>query len=192
MKKYITVSLIVILIIALVFVLIFFAGKNILPSIVGNISSTNNQVATTTADETLLNQRAPYFDLPDNKGNRIKLNDFVNAPVMIVFWATWNQESADQISIIDNYLLNKTVQSSLVKVVAINSLEDTSIVDTFIRRGGYSIPFAFDSTGEVSNQYNIKSLPTTYFVDRNGMVREIYSGVLSGNMLVDKVENILK
>ena len=192
MKKYIKTSLIILIIIVLVFVLIFFAGKSILPNIVGNTTIVSNQISTSTTNEILLNQKAPYFDLSDNNGNSIKLNDFINTPLIIVFWATWNQQSTDQISILDNYLQNKTAQNSLVKVVAINSMEDTSIADSFIRRGGYNVPFVLDSTGEVSNQYNIKSLPTTYFIDRDGIVREIYTGVLSGSMIVDKVENILK
>jgi peroxiredoxin len=191
MKQNIKISLIVLFILCLIFVLLFIAGKSIIPELLGN-SSTDNNAPISTADEKLLDKKAPAFDLSNITGNRVRLDDFLNTPVVLVFWATWNQDSADQIKIFDDYLLSKNVQVPLIKVVAINSLEDISAVKSFIKRGSYSVPVALDITGGVTNDYNIKSLPTTYFIDRDGITREIYTGVLSEDMIVDKVENLLK
>jgi peroxiredoxin len=171
--------------------LIFVAGKNTLPDLLGN-ATINNENPTLTVDEKLLNQKAPEFDLSDNTGNRVRLGDFVNTPVILVFWATWNRESADQIKIFDDYLLSKNIRNSLVKIIAIDSLEESSVVKSFISRGGYNVSVAEDFAGDISNRYNIKSLPTTYFIDKDGIVREIYAGVLSEGMIVDKIENIIK
>ena len=77
-------------------------------------------------------------------------------------------------------------------MITIDSLEDTSIVKSFIRRGEYKISAGLDITGVVSNDYNVRSLPTAYFIDREGVVEEIYTGVLSESMIVDKVDNLLK
>jgi peroxiredoxin len=192
MKNIIKTVLIIITILIAAFVLVFFAGKNILPKLMGN-SSENISVATSTvADQKLLDNKAPYFDLSDISGNRVRLSDFLNQPLILVFWATWNQSSADQIKILDDYISNKSNQSSLVKIVAIDSLEDPSLVKSFIKRGSYNVPISLDVTGDVSNKYNIKSLPTTYFIDKDGIIRDIHTGILSESMIVDKVENILK
>ena len=61
-----------------------------------------------------------------------------------------------------------------------------------MKRGAYNVSIGLDLSGDVSNQYNIKSLPTTYFIGKDGVVKEIYTGVLSESMIVDKVENLLK
>lgn len=190
-KKYYKTILIIVSIIILAFVLIFFAGKNILPDILGN-TKTDGLTSVSTTSGKLIDKKAPYFDLSDGLGNRIKLNSFLNAPIVLVFWATWNKESADQIKIFDDYLSHKNIQNSLVKVIAVNSLEEISIVKSFMRRGDYNVSVALDVTGDTSNQYNIKSLPTTYFIDKDGIVKEVYTGILSENMIVDKVEKILK
>jgi len=191
MKKNIKISLIVLFAIVLIFFLIFTAGRNILPEMLGD-TAINNENSATTVDVKLLDKKAPEFDLSDNTGNRIKLSSLINTPVVLVFWATWNNGSADQIKILDDYLSSQNIQGSLIKIVAIDSLEDASVIKSFVRRGGYSVPVAQDITGDVSNNYNIKSLPTTYFIDKDGIVREIYTVVLSTGMIVDKVENLLK
>ena len=190
-KKYIKFIFIVLSAIALVFVLIYIAAQNILPDLLGNTTVRNGQPISVT-EEKLLDKKAPEFGVSDSAGNRIELSSFINNPVVLVFWATWNSESADQIKILDNYLINQKIQNSLIHVVSIDSLEDASIVKSFIQRGGYSVHEGLDTTGDVSNNYNIKGLPTTYFIDRDGIVREIYTGILSEGMIVDKVDNLLK
>lgn len=186
-KKYSKIFLILLFIFASVFILLQLTGKYILPSfLVGQDSI----ISTSTQIEKLLDKKAPYFDLSDNLGGRIKLSQYTNTPVVVVFWATWNQESADQIKIIDDFIANQK-QSDLVKVIAINSQEDESVAKSFIRRGGYKVLFALDKTGITSSSYDIKSLPSTFFIDKSGIIREIYTGILSEKMIVDKIENIL-
>jgi hypothetical protein len=92
----------------------------------------------------------------------------------------------------DDYISSKSIQGSLVKIIAVDSLEDESVVSSLMKRGDYNVPTTLDTTGDVSNSYNIKSLPTTYFIDKDGIVREIYTGILSESVIVDKVENLLK
>lgn len=191
MKNNIKFSAIVLFAITLIFFLVFFIGKSILPDFLGNVVS-NTETSLSLDNEKLLDKKAPDFDLPDNTGNRVKLAYFSNTPSMLVFWSTWNTESADQIKILDDYLLNKKIDNSIFNIVAINSMEDASIVKSFIRRGGYNVPVAMDTTGHISNYYNVKSLPTTFFIDKDGIIKEIYTGVLSEDMIVDKVENLLK
>ena len=191
MKKIIATSFVVILILAASFALIFFAAKNIIPNIVGN-TVINNEISTSTLNQKLIGNKAPFFDLSDLSGNRVRLDSFLNYPVILVFWATWNQSSTDQIKIIDDYLSNNNVHSNLIKIIAIDSLEDISVAKSFIKRGDYTVNVALDTTGGISNAYDIKSLPTTYFIDRDGIVREIYTGILSENAIVVKVESILK
>ncbi len=188
MNKNLKISMFIILGVFLLFILVYISGKYILPDLVGSVDENNN---ITQMGEKLLNKQAPHFDLADNLGNRVKLSQFANIPVVLIFWATWNAESADQVKIVDDYIAREKNQA-LVQFLAINSLEDSSLAKAFIRRGGYKVPFALDTLGEVSERYNIKSLPTVYFISKDRVVREVYTGVLSERMLVDKIEQILK
>ena len=188
MKKYIKIGLIILGGLALMFSLVYFAGNNVLPDLLGE----NNSSLSENTDTKLLDKKAPYFDLLDTSGERVRLDNFLNIPVVLVFWADWNKDSMDQIRILDDYLSLKSMQSSLVKIIAINSLDESSVVKSIVRRGGYNVHFALDITGDISNLYNVKSLPTTYFIDRDGVIKEIYGGILSSEMLMDKIDSLLR
>ena len=140
----------------------------------------------------LLNNRLPYFDLPTLAGDRVRSGDFTDTPLVIVFWSTWNTQAADEIHILDQYLADTTSQNRLVKVVAIDSQEEKSVVSSFMRRGGYQVQTLLDAEGITSEHYSIKSVPTFFFVDRAGVIREVYSGVLSQRVLMNKIEKILQ
>ena len=122
----------------------------------------------------------------------MSLGNFSGTPVVLVFWATWNSAAADQIDILDSFLASNVPERSLVKVIAVDSEEDQSVVNSFIRRGGYHVETLVDASGAVSQTYRIKSLPTIFFIDRNGVIREGFAGVLSMKMLVDKVDQLLQ
>lgn len=196
MSKKLKISLIVIAILIVAFGLIFIAGKDILPSLLGNNTQTNiSNISTSTADQKLLNKKAPSFDLPDNLKGRVDSSKFLNSPLVIIFWSTWNQDSIDQLKIVDDYISQnkgKNSLDSLVSFLAIDSQEDPSVADSFINRSGYSVPFALDAYGDVSEAYNIKSLPTMYFIDSDGIVNQIYTGILSQNMIENGLEQLLK
>lgn len=140
----------------------------------------------------LLNNRLPYFDLPNLAGDHIRSADFTDMPLVIVFWSTWNMQAADEIHILDQYLAGESLQYQLVEIVAINSQEEKSIVSSFMKRGGYQVQTLLDTQGLASEHYALKSVPTFYFVDRIGIIREIYSGMLSQPILMNKIEHILQ
>jgi hypothetical protein len=173
--------------IALLFLGVMLGGAYFLPSVAKDVAHTN-----ATTSEALLGERAPYFDLPNLVGDHVAVSAFVDKPLLVVFWASWNEQSTDALHIIDEYLAAEPRVASLVSVVAINSQEEKSLVSTYMRRGGYRVPVLLDALGKTSEEYEVKSLPVYYFIDHTGVVREIYAGVLSQKMLGDKIEQLLK
>lgn len=175
--------------IALLACALYFGGSLF---VLGLADTSEERLLPLDTDTSLIGSQAPYFDLPDIAGDHTRISDLNNAPLVVVFWSTWNSTSADQVKILDDYISSRQNEVELVHIVAINSQEERSIVSSFIRRGGYLVPTLVDSQGSVSEQYKIKSLPTLYFIDRDGIVREVYSGLISQKMLVDKIEGIVR
>jgi thiol-disulfide isomerase/thioredoxin len=179
--------------ILIIFVIFYFFGisfvSNISPTI--EVSSTNTE---NTSGAIVVGKKPPVFDLASSSG--IRINSFENEgkASVIFFWSTWNTASTDQIRIIDDYLIdNKKNNESLpIRIIAINSQESQATATNFINRGGYDVPVAFDTTGEISNLYAIKTLPTIFFVNRQGILVESYVGVINKQALVDKIEKIIK
>jgi len=137
-----------------------------------------------------IGEKATFWELQDLLGNTIALSDFLGKPLVLTFWTTWNSMSADQIKIFDEYLSEN--KETIFKIITINNQEDKSIVENFIRRGGYKVKVLLDETGKVGENYKVRTLPATYFLDREGTIRDIFMGVLSEEMLVEKVEAIIR
>lgn len=169
----------------------YIAGKYILPQIVGS-TDLAAEIPQAVPGQSLLGRRAPNFALSDLAGDRTALSQYYGAPAIVTFWATWSADAADQVKILDDYARNDSEQARLVNVVAIDSQEDPSIVASFMERGGYGTKALLDPFGEASSRYDVKGLPTTYFISRDGAVKEIYAGILSERVLVEKVDNLLK
>ena len=172
------------------FLFIRFGAMNLLPNIATDIQI--DESIPLSSETALLNDRAPYFDLPDISGNRLLLSDFTEEPLVIVFWSTVNSESADQIKILDDYATSASPSQKDVRILGIASLEERSVVSSFMRRGGYGVVTAIDSKGAVSETYGINSLPTFFFISRDGTIREIHVGLLSAKAIGDKIEHILE
>ncbi len=181
--------LIVLGIVAALFLLVYFGGSNLLPNIAGA-----PQESTTVPQQgsSLMGRQAPYFDLPDLSGTHVKSTQFARTPIVVVFWSTWNSQAADQIQILDQYIARASTEARLVPAIAINSQEERSLVSSFMNRGGYRVQMLLDVRGITTGDYQIKSLPTLYFIDGAGVVRDVYVGVLSEKMLKDRVGQILQ
>ncbi len=139
-----------------------------------------------TVSGTDVKKPTPYFELPDLAGNKIKSSDFFGAPTVVSFWTTWNPAAADQIKIFDDYLRKDS--RNLFNVVAISSQEDRSVVANFISRGGYEIEVLLDESGAITEAYQARNLPITYFLDEKGILRDVFIGILSEKQLVEKAE----
>ena len=135
-------------------------------------------------------KKAPYFELSDINGTRVYFSDFDNTPLILTFWATWKDDAADQIKIFDDYSSRNT--QGLFRIVTVNSQEDKSAVGAFVRRGNYDVPVLLDRAGAVGKAYGIETLPTSFFIGRDGIIMEAYTGIMSEAMIINKSEQILR
>jgi len=135
--------------------------------------------------------QAPVWDLRDMAGNNVSLSDFQGDPLVVTFWASWNPLSIDQIKIFDEYL-SREGSRDLFKIITINNQEDKSVVSSFSRRSNYTLTILLDENGAVGELYGVKNLPTTYFINRHGEIKDAFVGVLSEEVLDDKVQKIIQ
>ncbi len=187
MISYLKTVLGIVVAMAALFAVVHYGAGSILPPVAG----TPSNASVPEQDKRLLDKRAPYFDLPNLSGSRTTLSDFENQPTLLVFWSTGNSEAADQIKILDDYVAKRT-GDSLVKIVTISTQEEKSAVASFMRRGGYGATVLVDGSGSVGESYNIKNLPTLYFLDREGIVRSVHAGLMSEAAIATEVETILR
>lgn len=129
------------------------------------------------------------FELPNIKGERVKFNDYQDKIIILNFWTTWNSAAQDQFAILESYYQEIKDKEDVV-LLTINSQEDKSVVSNFIRRGEYILPVLLDQDGEISELYKINSLPATFFINKQGRVKETYIGILNKEEINNKVEKL--
>ena len=79
-------------------------------------------------------------------------------------------------------------------MLAVNSTFQDSEANAaaFIQEMGLTFPILLDRDGGVSNRYQLRALPTTYFIDRQGVIRSVVpGGPMSESLIQSKVADLL-
>ena len=113
-----------------------------------------------------IGDKAPNFTLKDLNGNKVELSDFKGKFVMINFWTTWCPPCKKEMLDIETF--SKEKQNDWV-VLAVNvDGGNEAGVRQFVQERKLTFPVLMDKKDMVANQYHILSIPTTYFLNREG------------------------
>jgi peroxiredoxin len=124
--------------------------------------------------EKLNKSKAPEFSLKDLNGKRITLSSFKGKVVLLNFWATWCPPCLAEMPSFKK--LYSEMRSSGLEIIAIST--DRSVNETrgFTDKKGFDFPILMDEDRAVTKQYKVFSLPTTFLIDRNGVIIEKFFG----------------
>ena len=75
-------------------------------------------------------------------------------------------------------------------VLAVNMQEAQEPVKTFVDRYGLKFPILLDVTGQVSQVYRVSSLPTSFFIDKNGKIASFNVGALNRSAMAKRLGDI--
>jgi peroxiredoxin len=124
-----------------------------------------------------VSEPAPDFSLQDLSGQTVKLSSLRGRAVYIDFWATWCGPC--KVALPGLQELTDELKNQGLEIVTIDQGESLDQVRSFIERKKYSFQVLLDPDGTVGNIYGVRALPTSVFVDRNGIVQSISVGNVS-------------
>lgn len=132
---------------------------------------------------------APNIELTTLGGQRMALDNYAGQVVLVNFWATWCPPCKAEMPGINRfYEANK---AKGLTVLAVNAREGEGLVRPFIQSNGFSFPVLLDPEGQAVDRYRVNSFPTTFIVDRNGVIRYVQIGMISEAELQAIVEPLL-
>ena len=119
---------------------------------------------------------APDFELETFDHEVYKLSDLRGKPVLINFWASWCPPCRTEMPAIQKVYDEYRDQG--FEVLAVNSTHQDNLGDaiTFAQIRRLTFPILLDRDGSVGNLYEIRSLPTTFFIDAEGIIQDVVIG----------------
>lgn len=132
-----------------------------------------------------VDQPAPAFTWRDAQGTTRQLADYRGQRVILNMWATWCEPCRSEMPDLDRV----NGQNDVV-VIGINKGQNIDVIPPFINEIGVSFPLISDPDGDVSLAYGARNLPTSVFIDREGVVRSISIGILSAEALALQLERL--
>ncbi len=143
----------------------------------------------------LVNQPAPVFELKSQGGGQpgvnINLADLKGRIVLINFWASWCAPCRDELPKLDE-LYQKYKEQGVI-VLGINVDADIDQAMKFLQKVPVIFPVLLDTDNQVLEQYHVEAMPTTFLIDRRGVIHSMHQGYREGymDMYVDKITSIM-
>ncbi len=134
-------------------------------------------------------QRAPNATLVDLQGSQLKISDFRGRPLIINFWATWCPPCRAEIPELD--AVYREHRDKGLEVLGIDYGEDSQTVQGFLKGMEVSYRIVLDPYDEAADGYRIAALPTSFFVDSEGIIRAVHLGGMDRQAIEQKLAKIL-
>ncbi len=152
----------------LIIVLLFIANGCKPSSEVNNETYTATNT-TTAVIGTEIGNLAPDFQLQDIEGQNVTLSNLRGTPIILNFWASWCGPCEQEMPFLQQ--IYEDWHNEGVILLTINLRETLSVVTQYMQSKSLSFPVLFDTDGEVSLNYNIIGIPTTFFIDKDGIIQ---------------------
>lgn len=123
-----------------------------------------------------IGQQAPELELPGLDGITYTLGAYRGQTVVLNFWASWCPPCRQEWPELQAFA--QEISGTGVTLLAVNVEEPGEIVQRFVGTATLPFPVLLDTGGEVSERYRVLSLPTTFVIAPDGLVRQVVPGSL--------------
>lgn len=137
--------------------------------------------------------RAPDFELVNTAGETVKLSELRGQAVLVNLWATWCPPCRAEMQSIEKVYNEYKDQGFVVLAVNMTYQDSPEKITPFVTEQGLTFPILLDESGDMANAYQLRSLPSSYFIGRDGVINEVViGGPMAEALLRTRVEEILK
>lgn len=139
----------------------------------GNTNTDASQAVT--SEGLKVGEKAPDFELKTLTGETVKLSDLKGKKVMLNFWATWCPPCKAEMPEMEKFYKQKDKNLTLLAV----NIDPQLDVKGFVNKNGITFPILLDTNDKVNETYQILSIPTTYFINSQGIIENKFTGAMN-------------
>jgi peroxiredoxin len=119
---------------------------------------------------------APDFSLDTLDGRQITLSELRGDPVVVNLWASWCPPCRAEMPAIQEVYDRNRARGLQVLAVNMTYQDSSNAAAEFVREYGLTFPVLLDTTGVVGNGYQMRALPSTFFIDGEGVIQQVIIG----------------
>jgi thiol-disulfide isomerase/thioredoxin len=117
----------------------------------------------------------PKLEVDTLSGKRIDVGSYKGKVLLLDVWASWCGPCKEELPMLD--AMAKRLKSKGIEILAVSVDQERANVDKFLRsHGRWSLTVAHDPAGVIAERLSPEKMPTSYVIDRSGIVRYVNAG----------------
>jgi peroxiredoxin len=128
---------------------------------------------------------APDFQLQNLDGQTVSLSSLRGRPVMLNFWATWCGPCQMEMPYMQEVFEDSDWDEQGLVLLAVNVGDSPSEIRSFMEDNGLSFTVLMDTDKSVALDYNVRGIPSTFFIDKNGIIKDVKVGTFKNKAEID-------
>lgn len=135
----------------------------------------------------LTGQQAPNIQLTTLDGKPFQLSDYRGKKVILNFWATWCPPCKAEMPDMQKFYEE---HREIVAVNLTSAEKNKEDIQKFMEEYGIGFTIPLDQTGAVAQQFEVYSIPTSYLIDKKGIIGQRVMGPMSYDWMVNEVKKL--
>lgn len=127
----------------------------------------------------------PEFTVVNNEGEEVSISEFKGKKVIINFWASWCPPCIEEMP--EFQLLHNELDPDETVLLAINltdgQRETKTLANNFLAENNLDLNVLYDTLGNAFYEFNVTSIPQTFFLDEEGTVQYSILGMTNKTTL---------
>lgn len=145
-----------------------------------------------------IGDKCPSFSLPDQNGNTVNVGDFIGKKILVIYFYPADDSAvctAEACSFRDSY---EDFESLGAEVIGISG-DSIESHEKFAAKHRLNFTLLADTDKQVRKLFGVRRGPfglwegrTTYIIDRAGIVRGMYSGILQSDQHIEAAKKTIQ
>ncbi|OZM56287.1 hypothetical protein CIB95_12770 [Lottiidibacillus patelloidae] len=137
-----------------------------------------------------IGNKAPDFTIENLEGETVSLSDYQGKKVILNMWATWCPPCRAEMPDMQRFYEKYANQGVEILAVNMTSQDTVSSIEEFKEELGLTFPILLDIHNEVGVTYRVLQIPSTWFINNDGVITNIALGAMNEEMMVKYIKQM--